>query len=170
MYNVCNYSIDRVNVVFVGKTSQLEFASFLAPELKKIITAVLDRLETPLENGRHEIDGGNAFFMLVDDHTQLLAQRKSECHSRYLDVQILLEGNESFGYSLEPYEGLDEDYLEDKDLAFSEQLSSEHFAQLTAGEFIVFYPGQPHRPLVAVDDKPAPVRKVVIKVDKAIFA
>lgn len=156
--------------MFVGKTSQLEFAGFLAPELKKIIATVLDRLETPIENGRHDIDGDNAFFMLVDDHTQLLAERKSEIHSRYLDVQILLEGNESFGYSLEPYAGLDEDYLADKDLAFSEQLQSEYFATLTAGEFIVFYPGQPHRPLVAVEDNPAPVRKAIIKVDKALFA
>ncbi|WP_165312742.1 YhcH/YjgK/YiaL family protein [Vibrio ziniensis] len=156
--------------MFVGKTSQLEFAGFLAPELKKIIASVLDRLETPLENGRHEIEGANAYFMLVNDHTQLLEQRKSECHSRYLDVQILLEGNESFGYSLTPYKGLDEDMLAEKDLAFSEQMDVEHFAKLTAGEFIVFYPGQPHRPLVAVDDKPMPVRKVVIKVDKALFA
>ncbi len=156
--------------MFVGKTSQLEFAGFLAPELKNIIATVLDRLDTPIENGRHDIDGDNAFFMLVDDHTQLLAERKSEIHSRYLDVQILLEGNESFGYSLEPYAGLDEDYLADKDLAFSEQLQSEHFATLTAGEFIVFYPGQPHRPLVAVEDNPAPVRKAIIKVDKALFA
>jgi len=162
--------IYRVNVVFVGKTSQLEFASFLSPELKKIIAAVLDRLETPIESGRHEIDE-NAFFMVMDDHTQLLAQRKSECHSRYLDVQVLLEGKESFGYSLLPYKGLDEDYLNDKDLAFSEQMEGEeHFAKLSAGEFIIFYPGQPHRPLVAVDDKPMPVRKVVIKVDKALFA
>lgn len=155
--------------MFVGKTSQLEFASFLAPELKNIIALVLDRLETPLENGRHEIDGENAFFMLVDDHTQQLSVRKSECHSRYLDVQILLEGKESFGYSLTPFQGLDEDYLEEKDLAFSEQIDTEHFATLSGGEFIVFYPGQPHRPLVAVDNKPASVRKAIIKVDKAMF-
>lgn len=156
--------------MFVGKTSQLEFAAFLSPELKKIIASVLDRLETPLENGRHDIDGDKAFFMLVDDNTQQLSVRKSECHTRYLDVQILLEGEESFGYSLEPYKGLDEDFLDEKDVAFSEQMEQEHFATLTSGEFIVFYPGQPHRPLVAVDGKPAPVRKAIIKVDKSIFA
>ncbi len=156
--------------MFVGKTSQLELANFLAPELKKIIAEVLKRLETPLENGRHEIDGENAFFMLVDDHTQLLEQRKSECHARYLDVQILLEGRESFGYSLSPYKGLDEDLLAEKDLAFSEQIEDERFANLTGGEFIVFYPQQPHRPLVAVDGNPMPVRKAIIKVDKALFA
>lgn len=156
--------------MFVGKTSQLEFAAFLSPELKNIIASVLDRLETPLENGRHDIDGDKAFFMLVDDNTQELSVRKSECHTRYLDVQILLEGEESFGYSLEPYKGLDEDFLDEKDVAFSEQMEQEHFATLSGGEFIVFYPGQPHRPLVAVDCKPAPVRKAIIKVDKSIFA
>ncbi|TNF23550.1 MAG: YhcH/YjgK/YiaL family protein, partial [Vibrionaceae bacterium] len=30
--------------------------------------------------------------------------------------------------------------------------------------------GQPHRPLIATEDQPMPVRKMVIKVDKALFA
>ncbi len=156
--------------MFVGNSSQLEFTQCLAPELRQIIAQVVERLKSPIEEGRYELQGDSAFFMVVNDHTQLLAQRKSECHSRYLDVQMLLEGKETFGYSTLPYLGLDEDLLAEKDVAFSEQIQQEKFVTLQAGDFVVFPPGQPHRPLVAVNDEPQPVRKVIIKVDKALFA
>ncbi|EKO3407435.1 YhcH/YjgK/YiaL family protein [Vibrio fluvialis] len=162
--------------MFIGKTSQLEFAQCLSPKLLPLIRQALAQLNeaemhgSPMATGRHDLDGDNAFFFIMNDHTQLLAERKSECHRRYLDVQILLEGRETFGYSLTPFNGLDEDMLDERDLAFSEQLNDELFVSIQAGEFIVFYPGQPHRPLIATEDEPMPVRKMVIKVDKALFA
>lgn len=162
--------------MFIGKTSQLEFAQCLSPKLLPLIREALAKLAdaekdgTPMASGRHELDGERAFFFIMNDHTQHLAQRKSECHRRYLDVQILLQGRETFGYSLTPFDALDEDMLDDRDLAFSEQLNDELFVSIQAGDFIVFYPGQPHRPLIATDEQPMPVRKMVIKVDKALFA
>lgn len=162
--------------MFIGKTSQLEFAQCLSPVLQQLIRQALahvaeaEQQGQPMATGRHDLDGDNAFFIVMNDHTQQLAERKSECHRRYLDVQILLEGNETFGYCLTPFSGLDEDTLDERDLAFSAQLSDEKFASLQAGEFIVFYPGQPHRPLVATDHQPMPVRKMVIKVDKTLLA
>lgn len=156
--------------MFVGSTSHLTFTHCLSPKLTAVIAEVLQRIASPLEDGRYDLQGDSAFFLVMSDHTQLLAHRKSECHRRYLDVQLLLEGTETFGYGIMPFAGLDEDYLDEKDLAFSEQLQGEErFVTIRAGEFIVFYPGEPHRPLVAAYDDPAPVRKVVIKVDKALF-
>ncbi|MEH0665002.1 YhcH/YjgK/YiaL family protein [Vibrio scophthalmi] len=155
--------------MFTASTAELSFARFLQPKLIELIERVMEQTAQPIENGRHDLEGDSAFFLVMDDNTQPLEQRKSECHQRYLDVQLLLEGEETFGYSLLPYTGLDEDYLADKDLAFSEQLQQEQFVTIKAGEFVVFYPGQPHRPLVAVNNQPAPVRKVVIKIEKSLF-
>ncbi len=76
----------------------------------------------------------------MEDHTQPLALRRSECHARYLDVQILPQGRERFGYSLAPFNALDEDLLATRDVAFSAQLVEERFVDLAAGDFIVFYP------------------------------
>ncbi|MGL5430407.1 MAG: YhcH/YjgK/YiaL family protein [Vibrio sp.] len=155
--------------MFSGQISQRQFCAALSPKLQALISEVLQRVATPLATGKYEIQGDDAFFLVMEDHTQPLALRRSECHARYLDVQILLQGRERFGYSLFPFKGLDEDWLATRDLAFSEQLVEERFVDLAAGDFIVFYPGQPHRPLIAIEGEGEPVRKVVIKVDKAIF-
>ncbi|MEF2484440.1 YhcH/YjgK/YiaL family protein [Vibrio mimicus] len=155
--------------MFIGHMVQRQFCAALSPKLQQLIDEVLQRVATPLPTGKHELQGDSAFFLVMDDHTQPLTLRRSECHARYLDVQILLQGRERFGYSLAPFNGLDDDQLATRDLAFSEQLAEERFVDLAAGEFIVFYPGQPHRPLIAVEGEGEPVRKVVIKVDKSLF-
>ncbi|HAS6348321.1 TPA: YhcH/YjgK/YiaL family protein [Vibrio vulnificus] len=155
--------------MFVGKTTELTFASCLSSNLKQIIAQVLAKLAEPIADGRHELDGDNAFFLVMSDHTQPLALRKSECHQRYLDVQILLSGKETFGYSLQPFASIEEDHLAERDLAFSRQVIDERFVTLSANEFIVFYPGQPHRPLIAVEGDGEKVRKAVIKVDMSQY-
>ncbi|EOX1813625.1 YhcH/YjgK/YiaL family protein [Vibrio cholerae] len=155
--------------MFIGHITQRQFCAALSPQLQRLIDEVLERVATPLATGKHELQGESAFFLVMEDHTQPLALRRSECHARYLDVQILLQGRERFGYSLAPFNGLDEDWLATRDVAFSAQLVEECFVDLAAGDFIVFYPGQPHRPLIAVEGEGEPVRKVVIKVDRALF-
>nr|WP_086937867.1 YhcH/YjgK/YiaL family protein [Thaumasiovibrio occultus] len=152
--------------MYIGNLEQLDFISYLSPELQKIIAIVKDKLSMPLEAGKHELYGDNAFFILADDHTQLLEERRSEAHRDYLDVQIVLEGEETFGYSLSKFAAIEDDQLDERDLSFSSQVIDERFITLTPGEFIIFYPGQPHRPLVATDKGPAPVRKAIIKVNK----
>lgn len=155
--------------MFVGKLSHLEFTQTLTPKLKEIISTVKNKLSSPIDDGTYKLDGDNVFFIVVNDHTQLQEIRRAECHRRYLDVQILLEGHETFGYSVEPFVALDDDLLDEKDLAFSTQLKKEHYADLSAGDFIIFAANQPHKPLIATNRKPMPVRKAIIKIDKDVL-
>ncbi|MEF1201887.1 YhcH/YjgK/YiaL family protein [Vibrio owensii] len=152
--------------MYTGHLAHLTFLSYLSPKLQSVIEIAKDKLSTPIENGKYELFGESAFMMVVEDQTRPLENRRSEIHRNYLDVQILLEGEEVFGYSLNPFTAIEEDLLADKDVAFSEQLVDEKFIKVGAGEFIVFYPGQPHRPLVATESGPASVRKAIIKVHK----
>jgi len=101
--------------MFIGNMAQRQFCAALSPKLQHLIDEVLQRVATPLPTGKHELQGDSAFFLVMDDHTQPLALRRSECHARYLDVQILLQGRERFGYSLTPFKGLDEDLLATRD-------------------------------------------------------
>ncbi|MET2851999.1 YhcH/YjgK/YiaL family protein [Vibrio owensii] len=152
--------------MYTGHLAHLTFLSYLSPKLQSVIEIAKDKLSTPIENGKYELFGESAFMMVVEDQTQPLENRRSEIHRNYLDVQILLEGEEVFGYSLNPFIAIEEDLLADKDVAFSEQLVDEKFIKVGAGEFIIFYPGQPHRPLVATESGLASVRKAIIKVHK----
>ncbi|WP_087112770.1 YhcH/YjgK/YiaL family protein [Parendozoicomonas haliclonae] len=152
--------------MYKGELSSFESSCDLPEAVANIICDVRTRLNQQQEPGHYSVDGDDVFYFIVNDHTQLLAERKSECHKKYIDVQIVLDGEESFGYSLQPFNSLAEDYLQEKDLAFSEDIVDEKFVTVSAGEFVVFDTMQPHRPLVA-PDQPAPIKKAVIKIAAA---
>lgn len=149
--------------MFKGNLSELSNYQHLPTKLLSVIEQVKQRIYDSVENGRYSIEGDDVFFFVVDDNTQLLSDRRSECHRKYVDVQILLEGEERYGYSLQPFQSIAEDLLDAKDIAFSEDLVDEQFADLAQHDFIIFNVTQPHRPLVAMD-QPMPVRKAIIKV------
>ncbi|MGF1725658.1 YhcH/YjgK/YiaL family protein [Photobacterium nomapromontoriensis] len=152
--------------MYRGNLDSLESYRHIPDAIVAIIKVVKRRLNESQEPGRFQVNGDSVFYFIVNDHTQELADRKSEIHAKYMDVQIVLEGEEMFGFSYHPFNTIAEDFLAEKDLAFSEDILEEEFITLTAGDFVIFDTLQPHRPLVAVN-QPAPVKKAVIKIEKA---
>ncbi|MGU0171286.1 YhcH/YjgK/YiaL family protein [Escherichia coli] len=92
------------------------------------------------------------------------AVRSSPCgvSCRYLDIQIVLKGQEGMTFSTQPAGTPDTDWLADKDIAFLPEGVDEKTVILNEGDFVVFYPGEVHKPLCAVG-APAQVRKAVVK-------
>lgn len=153
--------------MFKGNLTQLHSVTGLPDKIMECISRVKTILEHNPEEGTYPLLEDKAFFCIVNDHTELLEKRRSECHQKYIDVQIVLKGEETFGYSEHPFLSLDEDLFEQKDVAFSEDIIDEQFVTLHSGDFIIFTAEQPHRPLIAVNE-PAPVKKVVIKIDRTL--
>lgn len=80
-----------------------------------------------------------------------------------IDGCLLLEG---MTFSTQPAGVPETDWLADKDIAFIGQGIDEKTVILNEGDFVVFYPGEVHKPLCAVG-APAQVRKAVVKLLKA---
>ncbi|GEM79825.1 hypothetical protein VSU01S_20700 [Vibrio superstes NBRC 103154] len=117
----------------------------------------------PTELGRHEINDQGVFVMLAEAMTEPRENRQSEIHKEYIDIQIILEGEETIGYSNNiTDEALALTVLEN-DVMFFEQVEHEQFVHLKAGDFAVFYPNQAHRPLCATN-QPQQVRKAIVKI------
>lgn len=154
--------------MFKGKWSDDIQGAALHPVIIEIIQKVKEQTIENTEVGNYPLPDESVYF-IVNDKTELKENRRSEIHHKYLDVQLMLEGTETFGYSEYPLLSIEDDYLEEKDIAFSNDVQDEQFVTLEAGEFIIFTPKQPHRPLVAVDDKPAAVKKLIIKVNSALL-
>ena len=154
--------------MFRGKWSDDIQGAALHPVIIEIIQKVKEQTIENTEVGSYPLEDESVYF-IVDDKTELREKRRSEIHHKYLDVQLILEGTETFGYSDYPLLSIEDDYLAEKDIAFSNDVKDEQFVTLEAGEFIIFTPKQPHRPLVAVDDKPAAVKKLIIKVNSALL-
>ena len=75
---------------------------------------------------------------------------------------MVLKGQEGMSFSVLPAGKPDTDWLADKDIAFLPEGVQEKMVVMSEGDFVVFYPGEVHKPLCAVG-QPAKVRKAVIK-------
>lgn len=146
--------------MIVGNIHNLQ--SWLPQELAQAIDYVKQHVTDATPTGKHDIDGSRLFYLVSDDMTQPFAERRAEYHARYLDIQIVLKGQEGMTFSTLPNGTPDTDWLADKDIAFLPAGKQEKTVVLSEGDFVVFYPGEVHKPLCAVGEA-APVRKVVVK-------
>ena len=114
-------------------------------------------------DGRIEIDGERLYASVASYDTGSRAERRFEAHRRYIDVQVLLAGEETIDVVLDRELPVIEAYDEKRDVMFLKP--PEHVAALPMrpGWFAVFYPHDVHRPGCHLKDKHK-VRKIVMKV------
>jgi len=116
--------------------------------------------------GRTDIEGNDVFLTVSEAETRPPERVKFEAHRRYIDIQLVVRGQESIGYapvaslvSSEPYDAT-------KDIEFFSVPQESAAIALRAGDFVVFAPGDGHRPSLHLDG-PHVSRKVVVKVSVA---
>lgn len=148
--------------MFLG---HLQHSTFAMPAA---IASALDYLRhtdfSQMEPGRYPVDGDNVFAMVQDPMTQAWETGLPEFHARYIDIQYLLEGEETIGYSLaNPALEKITDQLAERDIAFVAQQENETRLILTPGMFAIFFPGELHRPCRA-SNAPMMIKKVVLKI------
>ena len=146
--------------MIVGNIHHLQ--SGLPASLREAIEHVKAHVTDATPLGKHDIDGNNLFYLVSEDMTQPFEERRAEYHARYLDIQIVLKGQEGMTFSVLPAGAPDIDWLAEKDIAFLAEGAQEKTVILSEGDFVVFYPGEVHKPLCAVGT-PAKVRKAVVK-------
>ena len=147
--------------MLIGNIHHLQ--SWLPDALRQAIEHVKAHVNEATPLGKHDIDGNNLFYLISEDSTEPQAERRAEYHARYLDIQIVLRGQEGMTFSTLPAGEPQTDWLADKDIAFLAEGAQEKTVILNEGDFVMFYPGEVHKPLCAVG-APAKVRKAVVKV------
>ena len=94
-----------------------------------------------------------------------------ESHRRFIDVQVVLHGQEKMEWGLHSVLSPLGDYDQEKDVIFYEKkepLSAEFI--LKPGFFAVFFPHDAHlTQLQTVFSTPGPYKKVVAKIDRELF-
>ncbi len=131
----------------------------------EVVQSVEQWLQAPL--GKQEIDGLTLFCLVSEELTEPAADRRGEFHQQYLDIQLLLRGEEWIGVGPHGYvaEGADHPH---PDLWFVEDEQTSYLA-LQPGDFAIFWPGELHRPL-CTPNQPAQVKKLVVKVHRDLLA
>jgi YhcH/YjgK/YiaL family protein len=113
-----------------------------------------------LAPGRHPIVGEHMFVIVENVPGRAREAAKLECHRRYIDIQLVLEGGEEMGWKpladcLQPVS----DYSEEKDVRFFHDAPASWIA-VPPGHFCIFFPEDAHAPLVSGDH----IRKAIFKI------
>ena len=117
-----------------------------------------------LADGRHEIDGDRVYANVMSYETRAPEELKFEAHRKYIDIQILLEGEEFLDVSHSKDLEVDTPYSEEGDAALFKASAYDASVRLEPGKFALLYPADIHRPGRMAGGSPQPVRKMVIKV------
>ena len=87
-----------------------------------------------------------------------------ESHQKYIDVQVVLEGEEAMELADLARTTVLEPYLPERDLIVHSDVARATVLRVRAGEAAIFYPADVHMPSLQVDSAPVLVRKTVVKV------
>jgi biofilm protein TabA len=150
--------------MLLGNAAQLDRAPYVTDAFKDIIRQAVKLAETE-PDGKYHLDGDDVFVMLVTTETYPTSKQRSEIHKDHLDIQILFSGCETFGISNYAPEALLDQAMEN-DVHFIPEIEKESFVTLYPNDFIVFYPGEAHRPQCSLDEEVHPIRKAVVKIHK----
>ena len=132
----------------------------LHPNLDTAIDWLYSHTLDALENGRTIIDGENVFVNVMDADLRDAEGATFEYHRRYADLQIDLSGSEHWGWASEGKpEG---EFSTESDAGFAS--GPEHAGgELGEGRFVIFFPGELHKPSCKTPGCDH-VRKAVVKI------
>ena len=136
----------------------------LNPYFAQAFEEIKKMLENGIEKGRTEFVGDKLYANVSEYDTKLLEKALYEAHKDYIDIQVILEGEEIIGYDTEDKLTATTEYVPGDDYilyALNDEYAS---VRIGKGEMAIIFPDEPHAPGMSIDNKPAHVKKAVVKV------
>ena len=129
----------------------------------------INSLNKNIQLGRYELENG-VFANVEKYETKLIEKAKFEAHNDYVDIQILLQGNENIFITDKNILTVSAPYDKDRDICFySDKLNSSMSVRLDSSNFVVIFPHEAHAPQVSINEIPEEVLKVVVKIPVKLF-
>lgn len=140
----------------------------LHPVLQQALTLAIAANPQKKTPGRYTLQGENIFMNVMQFTTQSPEHKKAELHQQYIDIQMLLSGEERILFGMtDSARHCEEMHIED-DYQLCSQIADEQAMVLKPGKFVIFMPGEPHKPGCVVQ-APMDIKKVVIKVRASLL-
>ena len=122
--------------------------------------------------GNYPIMGGEVFAKVMSLQTKPFAEAKPEAHRSFVDLQMVLSGEEFI--DVYPTHTLTTSTPYDKESDFEFFQTPEEVAplrlKLSPGKFVIFFPQDAHAPLITTGEGPEDIRKVVVKIDMDVLS
>lgn len=116
--------------------------------------------------GRHEIVPGGAYANVQEYQTK--TEGVFEAHRDNIDIQIVVSGEETIDVA-DLADALDctREYDKAKDCVLYASASEFRCLEADSTAWFIFFPSDLHRPGLARNDTPSPVKKIVVKIPVA---
>lgn len=140
----------------------------LHPVLQQALTLAVAANPQEKTPGRYALQGDNIFMNVMQFATQSPEQKKAELHQQYIDIQVLLSGEERILFGMTDSARQREEMHVEDDYQLCSQIADEQAIVLKPGRFVIFMPREPHKPGCVVQ-APMDIKKVVIKVRASLL-
>jgi biofilm protein TabA len=146
--------------MILAKLSEAERYTALHPLFSRAIEFLRGTDLLALTPGMHSVQGEELFAIVEACAGRTREEAKLECHRRYIDIQLVLEGVDEMGWKpLVECEKPITEFDAARDIRFFDDAPSSWIAT-PAGSFCIFFPDDAHAPLVS----DGMIRKVVMKI------
>ena len=139
------------------------------PVIRRTLQAIIDMKPDTLPAGKYPLQGDTVFFSVNEGQTRPHQEQRPEFHRQYLDIHIVLAGEEIIGAAPQGQPLHQSEPFNDAfDLGFCTGISGETLIHLAPGSLAIIFPQELHRPMCATG-APAAIRKIVVKIDCVLF-
>jgi biofilm protein TabA len=140
--------------------SQSDRYAILHPLFPRVFEYIRNTDLFALAPGRHPIAGENLFVIAEQAPGRAREAARLECHRRYIDIQLVLEGIDEMGWKpLADCHDPVSDYSAENDIRFFHDAPAAWIAT-PPDAFCIFFPEDAHAPLVSKGE----IRKVIFKI------
>lgn len=140
----------------------------LSPALLKAVKLAVHAQPQQCEPGRYDLHGDDIYMNVMCFATQPAGSKKAELHEKFIDIQILLEGEETIHYGVVDSARECEEWHKEEDYRLCSVIADQQQVVLKPGMFAIFFPGEPHKPGVQ-DAKSIEIKKAVVKVNRSLI-
>lgn len=144
-----------------GNINHLEEFGFLEESVKRCFAYLKSHDLLSCEKGTYKIDGDKLFVNVVEYTTMEAENRFWEAHRDYLDVHVMLKGQEQIDINFIQNMELKEYVKKDDFLPMEGKKNGS--VVLREGDFLVCYPSDGHRTAVKVEEAET-IKKAIFKV------
>ena len=156
-------------MIFDSLKNFAKYDVFTSDAAKKI-SEFLAKADMNLPIGRNEIDGDKLFASVQSYTTRNIEDSVYEVHHEYVDIQLILAGEESIYYTTDADVAETKAYAAEGDCAlyaFKKETATK--INLQVGDFAIFLPYELHMPCVDSVNGKKEIRKIVVKIHKSLL-
>lgn len=146
-----------------GEIKDIEQYRGISENLDKAIDYILSGEYKNGVPGKNVIDGEKLYFNCPKNpKTKELEDGFFEGHKQYIDIHVVIDGEENLGFTPRPEVTLKQEYNEVEDYELYDGEIKQLF-HLTSERFVMFFPDEPHMALLKVGEVKE-IKKVIFKV------